>query len=63
MYDYFTGHIIDGYDFKKGSKISVGKNLKLTIGVDQRFNWFQKKMIKWCFGFTVEDFNKEECNE
>ena len=63
MYDYLTGHIIDNYEIKKVSKISVGKNSKLTIDVDQRFNWFQKKMIKWCFGFTVEDYDKEECNE
>lgn len=51
------------FDIKKGSKISIGKNNKATITVDQKFNWFQKKMLKLCFGFTVEDFNKEECNE
>ena len=27
----------------------------LEIGVDKKFNWFQKKMIKWCFGFEVKE--------
>ena len=27
----------------------------LQIGVDKKFNWFQKKMIKWCFGFEVKE--------
>ena len=26
-----------------------------AIGVDKKFNWFQKKMIKWCFGFDVKE--------
>lgn len=25
------------------------------IDVDKKFNWFQKKMIKWCFGFEVKE--------
>ena len=24
-----------------------------------QFNWFQKKMIKWCFGFTVTDYSED----
>lgn len=39
---------------KNGSKIEIGKDIgKITIMSDHRFNWFQKKMIKWCFGFEV----------
>lgn len=26
-----------------------------AIGVDKKFNWFQKQMIKWCFGFEVKE--------
>ena len=28
--------------------------------IDTRFNWFQKKMIKFCFGIHVEDYSDEE---
>lgn len=28
------------------------------IGVDKKFNWFQKKMLKWCFGFIIKE-NKD----
>lgn len=40
---------------KKGSWIRIGGVRALNIYVDHHFNWFQKRMIKWCFGFTVED--------
>ena len=42
---------------KNGSVITIGKIYSLKIKVDQHFNWFQKKMIKWTFGFNVEDYN------
>ena len=42
---------------KNGSVITIGKTYSLKIKVDQHFNWFQKKMIKWTFGFNVEDYN------
>ena len=32
-----------------------GSGHTLQIGVDKKFNWFQKKMIKWCFGFEVKE--------
>ncbi len=35
--------------------IYVGENPGVQIGVDKKFNWFQKKMIKWCFGFEVKE--------
>ena len=39
--------------------ICIGVNPGMQIGVDKKFNWFQKKMIKWCFGFEVKE-NKDE---
>lgn len=35
--------------------IGSGKGASFEIGVDKKFNWFQKKMIKWCFGFDVKE--------
>ena len=37
------------------TSIWIGKNPGVCIGVDKKFNWFQKKMIKWCFGFEVKE--------
>ena len=44
---------------KNGSLIKIGKNRSLTITIDHHFNWFQKKMIKWCFGFDIKDYSEE----
>jgi hypothetical protein len=41
------------------STIYIGKDTGAQIGVDKKFNWFQKKMIKWCFGFDVKENNNE----
>jgi hypothetical protein len=35
--------------------IYIGKYTGVQICVDKKFNWFQKKMIKWCFGFEVKE--------
>lgn len=43
------------------STIIIGRNPGIEIGVNKKFNWFQKKMIKWCFGFEVEE-NQNESN-
>lgn len=32
---------------------------KITIAIDQHFNWFQKLMWKWCFGVKIEDYKGE----
>ncbi len=32
-----------------------GGSYAWAIGVGKKFNWFQKKMIKWCFGFEVKE--------
>ena len=39
------------------SEIYIGsdKGSSVSVGVDKKFNWFQKKMIKWCFGFEVKE--------
>ena len=43
---------------KNGSEIRMGKEkYSWTIRVDQHFNWFQKKMMKWCFGWDVWDYS------
>lgn len=44
---------------KNGSRIGIGRVRTLNFNVDHHFNWFQKRMIKWCFGFTVEDYGEE----
>lgn len=43
-------------NYAGGSKIKLGEEEPtVSILVKSRFNFVQKKMIKWCFGFTVED--------
>lgn len=39
------------------STIYIGNHTgrAMWIGVDKKFNWFQKKMLKWCFGFEVKE--------
>ena len=38
------------------STICIGDDgYSMAINVDKKFNWFQKKMIKWCFGFDVKE--------
>lgn len=44
---------------KNGSKVRIGKNYEICLIVDHHFNWFQKKMIKWCFGLKVEDYKED----
>ena len=44
-----------------GSIVTIGRdggNIKFVV--DHHFNWFQKKMIKWCFGIDVEDYSEKE---
>ena len=51
---------IGGFNVKQPiSNIYIGGGGQHTIsvGVDKKFNWFQKKMIKWCFGFEVKENN------
>ena len=45
------------HKIENGSKLSMGTYRSITFYIDQHFNWFQKKMIKFCFGFTVEDYS------
>lgn len=57
----FKGTVIGIPKIKNGSRIRIGGVRTLNIDVDHHFNWFQKRMIKWCFGFTVEDYSEEWC--
>lgn len=45
---------------KPKSIATIGKEpFKITIQIEQHFNWFQKLMWKWSFGIKVEDYRKE----
>lgn len=59
MKDQFTANVVGIPKIKNGAKIEFGINQKFTVLVDHHFNWFQKKMIKWCFGFNVSDYSEE----
>ena len=50
-----TSNFVTISKIKNGSKIVIGQ---VTVFVDKRFNKFQKLMIKWCFGFDVEDYSE-----
>lgn len=43
-----------------GTVISIGDkpNIAWIIRIPgKHFNWFQKKMMKWCFGWNVQDYS------
>lgn len=44
---------------KNGSRIKTGKKNPLNFIVDHHFNHFLLKLIKWCFGFVVEDYDEK----
>ena len=59
--NYILKENIDGYVFGK-TKMPLttlymvdNRGYTFEINVDKKFNWFQKKMIKWCFGFEVKE--------
>ena len=53
--------IVNNFKIKNGSKIEIGSTTKqVKIIVDRHFNWFQKKMIKLCFGFDVSDYSDND---
>lgn len=48
---------------KNGSRLVIGdwtKGNAFEMYIEKHFNWFQKKMIKFCFGIHVEDYSDEE---
>ena len=56
--EYFIKALIP--KIENGSKIVIGKEVRsLIIFVDKHFDWFQKKMMEWFFGFEVEDYTEE----
>lgn len=57
--DFKGGGIVGIPKIKNGAKLAIGKEQTITIIVDHHFNWFQKRMIKWCFGFTVTDYSED----
>ena len=52
--DYDSSFVIGAYK-PPITTIYIGKDTGAQIGVDKKFNWFQKKMIEWCFGFEVKE--------
>ena len=54
---YEEERVAFGLEFSKApiTNICIGENPGVQIGVNKKFNWFQKKMIKWCFGFEVKE--------
>ena len=52
--DHFDPTVVDTYK-KPITTIYIGGNPGIQIDIDKKFNWFQKKMIKWCFGFEVKE--------
>lgn len=52
-------HILRIHKIKNGSRIKLGDMSSLIITVDHHFNWFQKKMLNWCFGFSVTDYSED----
>ena len=51
--------VIFDQKIKDGSLIKIGKNRQISITTDRRFNLFQKKMIRWCFGFEVVNYKEK----
>ena len=44
---------------ENGSKITIGKDRSINVIVDHHFNWFQKRILRWCLGFKVQDYSEE----
>ena len=51
-----VGTVFTSPKITNGSKIVIAE---FTVILNKHFNWFQKKMIKWCFGFDVYDYSEE----
>ena len=59
---YWTTKVGDNHTVAYGLRKKVistlivgGENAMWHIDVDKKFNWLQKKMLKWCFGFEVKE--------
>lgn len=59
MENIISGEIVSIHKIKSDSRIVTWSSYSLEIKVDKHFNWFQKKMIKWCFGFDVFDYKED----
>lgn len=60
MNEQFERNNLEVPKIRNGSKIEFGN---CSILADHHFNWFQKKMIKWCFGFNVTDYSEKQKGE
>ena len=59
LMDFKVGGIAGNPKIKNGAKLAIGKEQMIIIIVDHHFNWFQKRMIKQCFGFTITDYSED----
>ena len=59
MENIISGEIVSIHKIKSGSRIVTWSSYSLEIKVDKHFNLFQKKTIKWCFGFDVFDYKED----
>ena len=56
-YDLFEGSPSSVKMPEYKTKIVIGGDYGIVVGVEKRFNWFQKKMMNWCFGWKVTDID------
>ena len=59
LMDFKVGEIAEIHKIKNGAKLAIGKEQTIIIIVDHYFNCFQKRMIKWCLGFTITDYSED----
>ena len=61
MENNYDEAIISTPKITNGSMLIIGdfSQGSLNIVVNKHFNWFQKKMIKWCFGFEVVNYSEK----
>jgi hypothetical protein len=56
--DCWSGLVIEPPNLTLSTLYMVdNRGYTFEINIDKKFNWFQKKMIKWCFGFEVKENN------
>ena len=61
MENNYDEAIISTPKITNGSMLIIGdlSQESLNIVGNKHFNWFQKKMIKWCFGFEVVNYSEK----
>lgn len=58
----FGSGLMSTKKLKSGSKITIGNgtNTASIANINQRFNWLQKKMLKFLLGIKVENYSEED---